>query len=137
MMFHILNNLPEEYETIVDWITKELSNKTLTLESLQEDSQEKFERMKSKKSGKGETAFYSKQIRTRCHGCRKIGHRKEDCWELDANKDKRSIIGIRITKRLGEMKIQTRQILYVRSATRKDIFRQIVQTIWNKNQGLK
>ena len=45
MMLHILNNLPEEYETIVDRVTKELSNKTLTLESLQEDLQEKFERL--------------------------------------------------------------------------------------------
>jgi gag-polypeptide of LTR copia-type len=36
MMLHILNNLPEEYETVVDPVTKELSNKALTLESLQE-----------------------------------------------------------------------------------------------------
>jgi gag-polypeptide of LTR copia-type len=57
MMLHILNNLPKEYETIVDWVTKELSNKTLTLESIQENLQEKYERMKSKKSGKRETAF--------------------------------------------------------------------------------
>jgi hypothetical protein len=66
-----------------------LSNKTLTLESLQEDLEEKYERMKSKKSGKGETAFYSKQVKTRCHACKTIGDKKEDCWELDSNKDTR------------------------------------------------
>jgi flagellar biosynthesis chaperone FliJ len=57
MMLHILNNLPEEYETIIDQVTKELSNKTLTLESCQEDLQEKYERMKSKKSGKEKQLF--------------------------------------------------------------------------------
>ena len=89
MMLHIINNLPDEYEVIIDRVTKELSNKTLTLESLQEDLQEKFERMKTKKSGSQETALYSKQVKTRCHGCGKIGHRKEDCWELESNKEKR------------------------------------------------
>jgi hypothetical protein len=49
--------------------------------------------MKSKKNGKGETAFYSKQIKTRCPSCGKIGHKKENCWELEANKDKNQKIG--------------------------------------------
>ena len=48
-----------------------------------------YERMKIKKGGSKETAFYSKQIKTRCHSCGKIGHRKEDCWELESNKEKR------------------------------------------------
>jgi hypothetical protein len=26
----------------------------------------------------------------RCGSCRKIGHEKEDCWELEANKDKQT-----------------------------------------------
>ena len=34
MMLHIINNLPNEYEIIIDQGTKELSNETLTLESL-------------------------------------------------------------------------------------------------------
>jgi Zinc knuckle len=34
-------------------------------------------------------AFHTKQIKTRCPYCGKIGHKKEDCWELKANKDKR------------------------------------------------
>ena len=51
MMLHIINNLPDEYEVIIDQVTKELSNKTLTLESLQKNLQEKFENMKTKKSG--------------------------------------------------------------------------------------
>ena len=44
--------------------------------------------MKTKKSGSQETAFYSKQVNTRCNGCGKLGLRKEDCWELESNKDK-------------------------------------------------
>jgi predicted RNA-binding Zn-ribbon protein involved in translation (DUF1610 family) len=66
-----------------------LSNKTLTFESFQEDLQEKFERMKSKKNRKGETAFHTKQVKTRCPNCGKIGHKKESCWELEANKVQR------------------------------------------------
>ena len=89
MMLHIINNLPDDYEVIIDRVTKELSNNTLTLESLQEDLQEKYERMKTKKGGGKETAFYSKQVKTKCHSCGKIGHKKENCWELESNKDKR------------------------------------------------
>ena len=33
LMLHILNNLPEEYATIVDQVSNGLSNKTLTLDS--------------------------------------------------------------------------------------------------------
>ena len=89
MMLHIINNLPDDYEVIIDRVTKELSNKTLTLESLQEDLQEMYDQMKIKKGGSKEPAFYTKQVKTRCHSCGKIGHRKEDCLESDANKDKR------------------------------------------------
>jgi hypothetical protein len=64
---------------IVDRVTKELSNKTLTLDSLIEDLQEKFKRMKAKKDHKGETSLYAKQIKTRCYSCGKIGHKKENC----------------------------------------------------------
>ena len=45
--------------------------------------------MKSKKSDNRETAFYAKQVKTRCHLCGKIGHKKENCWESESNKDKR------------------------------------------------
>jgi hypothetical protein len=41
--------------------------------------------MKSKKRGNRETA---KQIKTRCHGCGKVEHKKENCWELESNKNK-------------------------------------------------
>ena len=34
MMLHIINNLLDEYEVIIDQVTKELSNKTLSFESL-------------------------------------------------------------------------------------------------------
>ena len=45
--------------------------------------------MKAKKDHKGETSFYTKQIKTRCTLCGKIGHKKENCWENNENKDKR------------------------------------------------
>jgi galactitol-specific phosphotransferase system IIB component len=37
MMLHIINNKPNNYDIIVDRVTRELSNKTLTLDSLVED----------------------------------------------------------------------------------------------------
>ena len=53
-MLHIINNFPKEYEVIIDQGTKELSNEALTLQSLQEDLQEKYDRMKTKKGGSRE-----------------------------------------------------------------------------------
>jgi hypothetical protein len=50
MMLHIIDNIPKNYDIIVDRVTRELSNKTLTIESLLEDLKEKFERMKAKKN---------------------------------------------------------------------------------------
>jgi hypothetical protein len=103
-MLHIINNLPDDYEVIVDQVTKELSNNTLTL-----DLQEKYERMKTKKGGSRETAFYSKQVKTRCHRCRKIGHKKENCWELESNKDKRPKYWKKSYKSIEKNKKETKQ----------------------------
>jgi gag-polypeptide of LTR copia-type len=89
MMLHIINNIPNNYNIIVNRITMELSNKTLTLDFPVEDLQEKFERMKDKKEHKGETSFYAKQNKTRCYLCGKIGHKKKNCNENEDNKDKR------------------------------------------------
>ena len=37
MMLHTINNIPDNYDIIVDRVTRELSNKTLTFDSLVED----------------------------------------------------------------------------------------------------
>ena len=37
LILHIISNLPEEYETIVDMAMKQLTLKMLTLDTLQED----------------------------------------------------------------------------------------------------
>ena len=89
LILHIISNLPEEYETIVDMAMKQLTLKMLTLDTLQEDLQLKFERLKSKKHNKSENALFTKQFKGRCGLCGKIGHKKEQCWELEKNKSKR------------------------------------------------
>ena len=90
-MLHIINNFPKEYEVIIDQGTKELSNEALTLQSLQEDLQEKYDRMKTKKGGSRETAFYSKQVKTRCHSCGKMSHKRKTAgsWKLTKTKDQK------------------------------------------------
>jgi gag-polypeptide of LTR copia-type len=89
LMLHIMGHLLEEYDNIVDRAGKELNNRTLTIDTLQEDLQLKYERMKTKKGYKGEQALFAKQFKGKCALCGKIGHKKENCWESKSNKSKK------------------------------------------------
>ena len=130
-MLHIINNFPKEYEVIIDQGTKELSNEALTLQSLQEDLQEKYDRMKTKKGGSREIQTNDNKVLFMWQN----ESQKEDCWELEANKDKRPKIGkittnqVKKTKKeLNKSRIQT---LCVGNATRKGRYRQTVLKINN------
>ena len=89
LMLHILSHLLEKYENIVDQAVKELTKKTLSLDTLQEDLQLKFKRLTLKKGKNKEHALSAKQVKGKCTNCGKQGRKKADCWELEANKSKR------------------------------------------------
>ena len=74
MILHIVSHLPSEYDTIVDMAMKQLTLKMLTLDTLQEDLQMKFDCLKIKKNKKNETALMARQFKGRCGLCGKMGH---------------------------------------------------------------
>ena len=66
--------------------------------------------LRFKKGDSKETAFYTKQVKTRCHGCGKIGHRKEVCWESESNKDKQPSYWKKNYKKEQKMKKEQKYI---------------------------
>jgi len=94
-MEHILNNLPKEYESVVNNLENKLDDRTnpLTIQNIQEALNLKFERMKGKKSRGSdeneETALYAGGYKGVCFNCGKRGHKAVDCNERD-NKGKRN-----------------------------------------------
>ena len=95
MMIHILNNLPEEYDTVVEAMERKLDDLVdpLTLRNLKNELMLKYKRIKKNK-GVGEdsedeeeghdTALvgYTKNFKGRCYNCGDFGHKKEDCPKL-------------------------------------------------------
>ena len=108
LMIHILLNLPEEYDTLVETMEKELNNSTdpLTIEGMKERLHAKWERMNRRNGDdndddenneealfmaknneiKGEALFGKKQFKGRCRICGKIGHKGADCFLNPKNK---------------------------------------------------
>jgi hypothetical protein len=89
LMLHIVSHLPNEYENIIDRAVKDLNDRVLSIDTLQEDLQLKYERLRIKKHEKVEHALYAKQFKGKCQLCGKIGHKRADCWEAEENKSKR------------------------------------------------
>jgi len=85
LMIHILNNLPPEYETLVEKLELEIEgDKPLTLEELRDQLRNKYRRLNKglTKKEEGETALatgFSKQFKGRCRSCGMFGHKAVDC----------------------------------------------------------
>lgn len=88
-MIHILNNLPEEYDVILDGMESRLMlpdsdpNK-LTIENIRDKLNNRFERIaKNTEAKEEEKAFaaFSKQYKGRCGKCGDYGHKSSDCSE--------------------------------------------------------
>ena len=85
IMIHILGTLPSSYNNIVDLSEKDLMAGSLTIESLQELLQVKFEK---NKGDSGDEALFTKQFKGSCRVCSKVGHKAMDCSTLPQNKSK-------------------------------------------------
>ena len=95
MMIHIMNNLPQEYDTVVEAMERKLDDLVdpLTLRNLKNELLLKYNRIKKNKGMKEEseneeadedTALvgYTKNFKGRCYNCGEFGHKKEDCPKL-------------------------------------------------------
>ena len=95
MIIHILNNLPEEYNTVVEAMERKLDDLVdlLPLRNLGNDLILNYKRIKknkriSKDSEDDEEAQdialvgYTKNFKCRCYNCGNFGHKKEDCPKL-------------------------------------------------------
>ena len=95
MMIHIMNNLPQEYDTVVEVMERKLNDLVdlLTLRNLKNELLLKYNRIKkniemneeseNEEADKDTTLFgYTKQFKGRCYNCNKFGHKKEDCPKL-------------------------------------------------------
>jgi hypothetical protein len=90
-MIHILNNLPESYDVILDGMESRLmlpdsDPSKLTIENIRDKLNNRFERITKNELAKEEEhtlAAFNKQYKGRCSNCGEYGHKSGDC------KDKR------------------------------------------------
>ena len=89
-MVKILNNLPSEYDTILDGLENRLTldpsdSNALTIESIREKLSNRYERIADRdrselyESEERGLAAYGKQFKGTCNRCGKYGHKGMDC----------------------------------------------------------
>ena len=81
-MIHILNNLPEEYDVILDGLENRLTvigENALTIDTIREKLNHRYEKFKNKKEEKHEKekalSGYNKQYKQQCQRCGMYGHK--------------------------------------------------------------
>jgi len=91
MILHILNNLPREYETVVELCEDDLSQGTVNLQTVKERVRARYHRLQKANESMDEAiALMTKtQFKKACTVCGKIGHKGADCFTLERNKDKK------------------------------------------------
>ena len=95
MMIHIMNNLPQEYDTVVEAMERKLDDLVypLTLRNLKNELLLKYNRIQENKGMNEESENeeadkdialfeYTKQFKGRCYNCGEFGHKREDCPKL-------------------------------------------------------
>ena len=86
-ILYILNNLPSEYDNVVDNLEERVDSELslLGLEDVRQKRSEKFEKMKLRKKIKDdsdneeEQALITPKFKGRCNKCGKFGHKAKDC----------------------------------------------------------
>ena len=91
IILHILNNLPKEYERVVELCEEDLSRGTVNLQTVKERIRARFSRLQKANENMDEAiALMAKQqFKGACSVCGKIGHKGADCFTLERNKDKK------------------------------------------------
>ena len=92
---HMLYNIkPKGYETIVALLKRDIHKKVaMTLDGVQEDLRQVYGTLSKHKDSEQALVNQGGGIRNRykgdCRICGKKGHKGENCWENERNKDKR------------------------------------------------
>ena len=82
--------LPASYDTVVEIVQDDLKNGSLTLEVLRNKLSAKFKRLHKDSEQDEEMGLFlvHKKGTRKCKHCGKQGHKSEDCWSLEKNKEK-------------------------------------------------
>ena len=91
LMLRILNNLPKEYETVIELCEEDLTRGNLNLANLKTLIRTRYQRIVKNKEELDENVahFTQKQLKGACNVCGKIGHKGADCFTLIRNKDEK------------------------------------------------
>ena len=94
-LIHVLNNLPEEYDVVLDGMEsrlmlKDTDPKLLTIEDMRSRLNNRFERVKErfheKERPHGDVAYYANTgFKGSCTKCGKYGHKGSDCRSRNGN----------------------------------------------------
>ena len=87
LILHILNNLPSDYDNVVENLEErvDLTTNPLGIEDVCQKLSEKFEKMRLRKKLKEDTddedeqALFTTKLKGRCNKCGKFGHKAKDC----------------------------------------------------------
>ena len=87
LILHILNNLPSEYDNVVENLEERVDSviNPLGIEDVRQKLSEKFEKMKIRKKIKEDSededdqALFTTKFKGRCNKCGKFGHKAKDC----------------------------------------------------------
>ena len=90
LLLHIVVNIPASYNTVVEIVQDNLKNGSLTLETLRSKLNIKFKRLHkdSKQDEEKGLSLVDRKSLIKCKYCGRQGHKSEDCWSLEKNKEK-------------------------------------------------
>ena len=128
-LLHILNNLPKEYDVVLDGLESRLDetgDKALTLEIVCEKLSQRYVRIKKEvvdddnDGREHERALFAKdwhppQFKGTCHKCGKYGHKGSDCRDCAKNPSFQKMVDV------GSVLRKDINCMLVRSSKQKEL----------------
>ena len=81
MILHILCNLPEVYNNMIECLEESYGSQTLDIKTIKQSLKSRYKRIMKYMEDKNntQTALFAKQFKGHCRHCGKIGHKAVDC----------------------------------------------------------